>query len=112
MRVNRQEVQRVALLARLELSDAETDELVAHFDTILAYMDKLSELDTDRVEPLAHAVDVKTGDPDRSTGKRGFPTLAGRLRDDQVATQADANAMLQNAPQRQADFLKVPKIIE
>ncbi len=95
MRVNRQEVQRVALLARLDLSEAETDELVAHFDKVLAYMDKLNELDTDGVEPLAHAVEMETP-----------------LRDDRVTSQADADALLQNAPRRQADFLKVPKIIE
>lgn len=112
MRVNRQEVQRVALLARLELSEAETGELVAHFDKVLAYMDKLNELNTDGVEPLAHAVDMKTIDPDRSIRKRGSITFAARLRDDRVTTQADADALLQNAPQRQADFLKVPKIIE
>lgn len=112
MRVSRQEVQRVALLARLELSDAETDELVAHFDKVLVYMDKLNELDTDEVEPLAHAVDMKEGDLDRPIRKRGSPPFAGHLRDDRVTTQADADALLQNAPQRQADFLKVPKIIE
>ncbi|MCE2487823.1 MAG: Asp-tRNA(Asn)/Glu-tRNA(Gln) amidotransferase subunit GatC [Desulfurellaceae bacterium] len=95
MRVNRQEVQRVALLARLDLSEAETDELVAHFDKVLAYMDKLNELDTDGVEPLAHAVETEAP-----------------LRDDRVTSQADADALLQNAPHRQADFLKVPKIIE
>lgn len=111
MRVNRQEVQRVALLARLELSDTETDELVAHFGKVLAYMDKLNELDTDGVEPLAQAADMKEGDPDCSLSKSGLPTFAGRLRDDRVTTQADVDALLQNAPQRQADFLKVPKII-
>ena len=95
MRVNRQEVQRVALLARLDLSEAETDELVAHFDKVLAYMDKLNELDTDGVEPLAHAVEMEAP-----------------LRDDRVTSQADADALLQNAPRRQADFLRVPKIIE
>ena len=95
MRVNRQEVQRVALLARLDLNEAETDELAAHFDKVLAYMDKLNELDTDGVEPLAHAVEMETP-----------------LRDDRVTGQANADALLQNAPQRQADFLKVPKIIE
>ncbi len=95
MRVKRQEVQRVAVLARLQLSDVETDELVAHFDKVLTYMDKLNELETDGVEPLAQAVD-----------------MAGRLREDRVTTEADADALLQNAPQRQADFLKVPKIID
>ena len=95
MRVNRQEVQRVALLARLDLSEAETDELVAHFDKVLAYMDKLNELDTDGIEPLAHAVEMETP-----------------LRDDRVTSQADADTLLHNAPQRQANFLRVPKIIE
>src|SRR6266511_3354895 len=58
MRVSREEVQQVALLARLELSPAEETELVAHFDKVLAYIEKLNELSTDGVEPTAHAVDV------------------------------------------------------
>ena len=58
MRITKEEVRRVAALARLKLTDTEQDELVEHFDKILTYVDKLGELDTDGVEPTAHAVEV------------------------------------------------------
>ena len=48
----------MAALARLKLTDTEQDEMVEHFDKILTYVDKLGELDTDKVEPTAHAVEV------------------------------------------------------
>ncbi|MBI3300552.1 MAG: Asp-tRNA(Asn)/Glu-tRNA(Gln) amidotransferase subunit GatC [Deltaproteobacteria bacterium] len=95
MRISREEVQRVALLARLELTQAEERELVEHFDKVLTYMEKLNELDTEGVEPTAHAVEVPTP-----------------LREDRVTNQADTDALLQNAPARENDFFKVPKIIE
>ncbi len=95
MRMSRAEVQRVALLARLALSSEEETELVEHFDKVLSYMEKLNELNTDGVEPLAHAVEIPAP-----------------LREDQVTNQANADALLQNAPERQTDFFKVPKIIE
>ena len=95
MRMSRAEVQRVAVLARLALSSEEEAELVGHFDKVLSYMEKLNELNTDGVEPLAHAVEIPAP-----------------LREDQVTNQAKADALLQNAPERQTDFFKVPKIIE
>ena len=95
MRISREEVQHVALLARLALSPKEETELVEHFDNVLSYMEKLNELNTDDVRPLAHAVEVPAP-----------------LREDQVTNQANAEALLQNAPERQTDFFKVPKIIE
>jgi aspartyl-tRNA(Asn)/glutamyl-tRNA(Gln) amidotransferase subunit C len=95
MRISREEVQHVALLARLELSEKEETELVSHFDNVLTYMEKLNELNTDGVEPLAHAIEV-----------------AAPLREDQVTNQANTDALLQNAPDRQTNFFKVPKIIE
>ena len=95
MRITREQVQHVALLARLELSEREESELVVHFDNVLNYMGKLNELNTDGVEPLAHAVEVLTP-----------------LRDDQVTNQANADALLRNAPERQTHFFKVPPIIE
>lgn len=95
MRMSREEVQRIALLARLELTPAEEAELVEHFDKMLTYVEKLNQLNTDGVEPTAHAVAVPSP-----------------LREDHVTNQADTNALLQNAPAREADFFKVPKIIE
>ena len=95
MRISKEEVQRVAALARLALTPTEENELIEHFDKMLTYMEKLNRLDTSAVEPTAHAVEVP-----------------GPFRDDQVTNQADTDALLQNAPAREADFLKVPKIIE
>jgi aspartyl-tRNA(Asn)/glutamyl-tRNA(Gln) amidotransferase subunit C len=95
MRISREEVQGIALLARLELTAAEEAELVEHFDKVLTYMEKLNQLNTDGVEPTAHAVAVPSP-----------------LREDQVTNQADTDALLQNAPAREANFFKVPRIIE
>jgi aspartyl-tRNA(Asn)/glutamyl-tRNA(Gln) amidotransferase subunit C len=95
MRISREEVQGIALLARLELTATEEAELVEHFDKVLTYMEKLNQLNTDGVEPTAHAVAVPSP-----------------LREDQVTNQADTDALLQNAPAREANFFKVPRIIE
>jgi aspartyl-tRNA(Asn)/glutamyl-tRNA(Gln) amidotransferase subunit C len=95
MSLTRETVQRVALLARLRLTSEEESELTEQLDHILAYMDKLNELDTANVEPFRHAVDT-----------------ANALREDRVSNQPNADALLANAPQRDATFFKVPKIIE
>jgi len=95
MRISREEVQRVALLARLEFTPAEEVELAEHFDKVLTYMEKLNQLNTGDVEPTAHAVDVPSP-----------------LREDRVTNQPDTDALLRNAPAREKDFFKVPKIIE
>ncbi len=95
MRITKEEVRHVAALARLTLTDIEQDELVEHFDKILTYMDKLGELDTDVVEPTAHAVEV-----------------SAPLREDLVTNQSDTDALLANAPSTITNFFRVPKIIE
>ena len=95
MRITKEEVRHVATLARLKLTDTEQDELVEHFDKILTYVDKLSELDTDGVEPTAHAIEV-----------------SAPLREDRVTNRAETAALLANAPSRKTDFFRVPKIIE
>jgi aspartyl-tRNA(Asn)/glutamyl-tRNA(Gln) amidotransferase subunit C len=95
MRIRQEDVRRVATLARLELTPAEESDLIGHFDKVLTYMEKLNLLDTMAVEPTAHAVAVPSP-----------------LRDDRVTNQAMPQALLQNAPAREKDFFKVPKIIE
>lgn len=95
MRINQEEVRQVAFLARLDLTAEEEADLVTHLDKVLTYIEKLSELSTEGVEPTAHAVEVPSP-----------------LREDQVINQAATDALLQNAPAREADFLKVPKIID
>ena len=89
------QVRHVARLARLELSEAEEKSLQSDLSAILAYVDKLNQLNTDEVEPTTQV------------GESGTP-----LRDDQVTNQPAPEEMLANAPARSRNFFKVPKIIE
>ena len=95
MRITREEVQRVALLARLRLTPQEESQLTEQLDHILVYMEKLAELDTSNVEPFSHAVDA-----------------VNAVREDIVTNGPNADALLANAPDRDATYFKVPKIIE
>ena len=94
-RITLEQVRHVARLARLELSSSEEESLRADMDEMLAYVDKLSELDTSGVQPTAQV------------GEVGTP-----MRDDEVTNPHDPDAMLANAPSRERDYIKVPKIIE
>ena len=58
MSLARADVEKVALLARLDLADHELDRLTTELQQIVGYVDQLSEVDTDNVEPMAHAVEV------------------------------------------------------
>jgi aspartyl-tRNA(Asn)/glutamyl-tRNA(Gln) amidotransferase subunit C len=95
MKITREEVQRVALLARLRLTPQEESQLTEQLDHILVYMEKLAELDTSNVEPFSHAVDA-----------------VNAVREDTVTNRPNAEALLANAPDRDATYFKVPKIIE
>ena len=95
MKLSRTDVQRVAVLARLHLSEEQESQLTAQLDAILAYMDKLNEIDTSDVEPFSHATDETNA-----------------FREDQVTNRPDTDALLANAPERDGMFFKVPKIIE
>jgi aspartyl-tRNA(Asn)/glutamyl-tRNA(Gln) amidotransferase subunit C len=95
MKLTRAEIERVALLARLRLTAAEEDQLTEQLDNILAYMDKLNQIDTANVEAFSHRLHV-----------------TNVLREDRVTNQADADSLLANAPDRDGTFFKVPKILE
>ena len=95
MKITREEVQRVALLARLRLTPQEESQLTEQLDHILGYMEKLDELDTSNVEPFSHTVDA-----------------VNAVREDIVTNRPNADALLANAPDRDATYFKVPKIIE
>lgn len=58
MALSRADVEKVALLGRLELSDAELETMTGQLVQIVGYVDKLAEVDTTGVEPMAHAVEV------------------------------------------------------
>ena len=94
-RISLEQVRHVARLARLELSAAEEQSLQADLSAILAYVDKLNQLDTTEIEPTTQV------------GESGTP-----MREDKVTNQPAAGEMLANAPSRSGNFFKVPKIIE
>ena len=59
MPLTRQDVEKVALLARLKFDEAELEKITKHMVQIVQYVDKLSELNTEDVEPMAHALDIQ-----------------------------------------------------
>lgn len=95
MKLTREGVQRIAVLARLRLTVEEQASLTEELDHILNYMEKLNQLDTTHVEPFSHALEV-----------------VSVLREDRVTNRPNADGLLANAPDREATFFKVPKIIE
>ena len=93
--ISREEVQHVARLARLHLTDEEAERMREQLDAILAYIDKLRGLPVDGVEPTAHAV-----------------PLVNVMRDDGLVPCLPQEAALANAPGRAGEFFRVPRIIE
>ncbi len=94
MKITREEIEYVAKLARLELTEAEKETFTGQMDAILAYVDKLNELDTDGIIPTSHAVPMENA-----------------FREDVTALHRLDNA-LANAPDRVESFFRVPKVIE
>jgi aspartyl-tRNA(Asn)/glutamyl-tRNA(Gln) amidotransferase subunit C len=95
MALTREELLRVATLARLRLAPQEEEQLVNQLDNILQYMEKLNQIDTKEIEPFIHTVDP-----------------ANSLREDCVTNQPSAEGILANAPARKETFFQVPKILE
>ena len=93
--ISREEVQHVARLARLSLTDEELERMREQLDAILAYIDKLRELDVEGVEPTSHAV-----------------PLVNVMRDDEITPSLSQDAALANAPDRAGELFRVPRIIE
>ena len=95
MKLTVEQIRRVALLARLNLTPEEEILLTEQLDSILGYMNKLAQLDTAEVQPFSHALENDVA-----------------LREDVVTNQPNTDALLANAPDRDNSFFKVPKIIE
>ena len=95
MKLNRKDVEHVALLSRLELSDQELDKYTEQLDAILEYIDVLNQVDTSGVEPMAHVLDLRNV-----------------MRPDVVQPSLPREEALQNAPEPENGFFKVPKIVE
>jgi aspartyl-tRNA(Asn)/glutamyl-tRNA(Gln) amidotransferase subunit C len=99
MKISREEVVRVAELAYLELSETELETYRKQVDEILEYIDKLNELDTTHVEPMAQ---VLTDDQ----------TADATLREDLEVPCHGAAELLKQAPDPEPPYFRVPKVIE
>jgi aspartyl-tRNA(Asn)/glutamyl-tRNA(Gln) amidotransferase subunit C len=99
MKISREDVMRVAELSYLELSEAELETYRAQLDEILEYAGKLDELETSNVAPMAQ---VLTDDQ----------TADATLREDLVVPCAVAEDILPQAPDPEAPYFRVPKVIE
>ena len=95
MPITREEVEYVAHLSRLALTEAEMARFAVQLDAILSYMEKLNELDTEGVEPMVHGIEAPE-----------------RVRHDEVGESLPRQEALQNAPESSEGCFKVPRIIE
>lgn len=95
MKIDREQVQHVAKLARLALTPEETERFAEQLSEILSYVEKLNEIDTSGVEPTSHVL-----------------SLSNVLREDRARPSLSTDQALANAPEREGAFFRVPKIIE
>lgn len=95
MKISKKEVEYVARLARLHLTEEEKDIYTDQLGKILEYIDKLNELDTDRTVPTSHVVDI-----------------TNVLREDVTKPSLSREEVLSNAPEEQAGHFKVKKVLE
>lgn len=94
-KIDAEEVRKVAKLARLELTEAEVGEFTGQLEAILEYVEKMDELDTAAVEPLAHCLPIHNV-----------------FREDIIRPSLGMEKALANAPARDTPFFKVPKILD
>lgn len=94
-KITRKEVEHVAQLARLELTDEEKERMTAQLDAILGYVDKLNQLDTSAVEPTTTVI-----------------PMVSVMREDEVRSSLKQAEALANAPDREGVLFRVPRIIE
>ena len=94
-KIDQTQVKKVAKLARLDLSEQEVREFATQLSAILEYVEKMNQLDTESVEPLAHCLPI-----------------SNCFREDVVKDSLGTEKTLANAPQRDGEFFKVPKILD
>jgi len=94
MRLNKKILDNLEKLARLDLSLEEKEGMLKDLSKILDFVDKLNEIDTNNIEPLIHP-----------------HTISNIYRDDISLNVDIKNEILENAPSKNSDYLKVPKIV-
>jgi aspartyl-tRNA(Asn)/glutamyl-tRNA(Gln) amidotransferase subunit C len=107
MKVTEKDVAYVADLANLELTDQERRHMLKDLNSILDYIDRLNELNTSNVPPMAQ-ISHQTGSAEISRSDKS----GGVLRDDVLIPPLTREDALRNAPETDGTFFKVPKVIE
>jgi aspartyl-tRNA(Asn)/glutamyl-tRNA(Gln) amidotransferase subunit C len=95
MNINIETLKKIAHLSRLELDEKNTDKMLQDMNNMLAFVEKLNEVDTDGIEPLttmSHEINA--------------------LRDDMTTQDLTHKQVLQNAPKKDSDYFRVPKVLE
>jgi len=95
MRLTSEQVEHVALLGRIKLTEEERELFTTQLNSILAYFEQLQQLDTAGVPPMSHAVPV-----------------SDVFREDEPAPSLSTEEALQNAPEQGRDCFQVPRVIE
>ncbi len=95
MSLSLDQIRWVAHLARLDLSGAELESMARDLNAIVDYVNQLHQLDTEKVEPLAHPLDLKNV-----------------FRADEPATSLSVDSALANAPDRRGDYFGVPAVLD
>ena len=94
MSLTRADVEKVSLLGRLLLSEAELDTMTTQLVRVVGYVEQLGEVNTDGVQPMAHALDMHNV-----------------FRDDQLGESLPRDAALANAPKRDSECYRVPAVL-
>ena len=94
MQISPDEIKKAANLARLEMSEAEIENMAGHLDNILAYINKLNELDTAGIAPTTHAIAIHNA-----------------FRADVVHESLSREEALSNGPRQNGEAFVVPKVV-
>jgi aspartyl-tRNA(Asn)/glutamyl-tRNA(Gln) amidotransferase subunit C len=94
MKITKDEVLYVADLARLNLDEASIDKFAGQIGTILDYVDKLNEVDTEGIRPTSHAI-----------------SLTNAFREDEPKEHLGLEQVLENAPEKEDGNFIVPKVV-
>jgi aspartyl-tRNA(Asn)/glutamyl-tRNA(Gln) amidotransferase subunit C len=94
VRITKKDVEHVALLSRLDLTEEEKEAYTKQLNSIIDYMNKINELDTEGVEPTAHVLPIYNV-----------------MREDEVGESLDREKVLENAPEKENGQFKVPRIV-
>jgi aspartyl-tRNA(Asn)/glutamyl-tRNA(Gln) amidotransferase subunit C len=95
MKIDKETLHKMAHLSRLEIKPGEEDKLIQEMTAIVSFVEKLNEVDTEGIEPLTT-----------------MSQEVNSLRPDEVKPHIDHESALKNAPKKDADYFRVPKVLE